>query len=183
VIFLLHAKHHNTFLLYRTRTVSFAYHTVAERLFALHTHRIVGEHMKKATLIHSEISYVIAKMGHYDAITICDAGLPIPSNVQRIDLAVTQGIPSFMDTLKAIASEMEIESVELAEEFQKASPDLHETVTDYIALLAKLRRKKITTTYSNYEKFKKHTKQSLAIIRTGECTPYANITLKSGVVF
>ena len=34
--------------------------------------------MKRAMLLNSEISYAIAKMGHFDAITICDAGLPIP---------------------------------------------------------------------------------------------------------
>lgn len=34
-----------------------------------------------------------------------------------------------------------------------------------------------------HEEFKKITKESEAIVRTGECSPYANVILKSGVVF
>ncbi|GAM61192.1 ribose ABC transport system [Vibrio ishigakensis] len=33
--------------------------------------------MKKSTLINSEISYLVATLGHTDEITVCDAGLPI----------------------------------------------------------------------------------------------------------
>ena len=34
-----------------------------------------------------------------------------------------------------------------------------------------------------HDEFKKLTRSSAAIVRTGECTPYANVILKSGVVF
>ncbi|WP_243546171.1 D-ribose pyranase [Pseudodesulfovibrio tunisiensis] len=135
--------------------------------------------MKKTTLLNSEVSYVIAKLGHFDALTVCDAGLPIPAGTQRIDLAVSKGIPGFMDTVRAIAAEMEIDSVEIAEEMRSASPALHEE------LLAALRRlsEDITVTHVPHESFKANTKNSVAIVRTGEFTPYANVTLKSGVVF
>jgi D-ribose pyranase len=35
----------------------------------------------------------------------------------------------------------------------------------------------------SHEDFKQLTRDSQAIVRTGECTPYANVILKSGVVF
>ena len=35
----------------------------------------------------------------------------------------------------------------------------------------------------SHEEFKNQTRHSQAIVRTGECTPYANVILKSGVVF
>lgn len=139
--------------------------------------------MKKATLINSEVSYVIAKLGHFDAVTICDAGLPVPKNVQRIDLALSEGIPSFMDTLAAVISEMEIESVELAEEFPNISTALHATTTEYLSMIAAQRGKEISISYVPHAEYKANTQKSVAIIRTGEFTPYANITLKSGVVF
>ena len=139
--------------------------------------------MKKATLINSEVSYVVSKMGHFDALTICDAGLPIPKNVQRIDLAVSEGIPPILDTLKAVLSEMEVESVELAEEFPTVSPALHQKIISVVERLAFERDKEISINYVSHENFKTNTEQSVAIIRTGEFTPYANITLKSGVVF
>ena len=34
-----------------------------------------------------------------------------------------------------------------------------------------------------HEEFKRLTRSSEAIVRTGECTPYANVILKSGVAF
>ena len=42
---------------------------------------------------------------------------------------------------------------------------------------------KVKLTEVSHEEFKLLNKASKAIIRTGECTPYANILLKSGVVF
>ena len=50
--------------------------------------------MKKGTLINSEISHLVARLGHGDAVTICDAGLPVPPGVPRIDLAVCRGLPT-----------------------------------------------------------------------------------------
>ncbi|NIR27689.1 MAG: D-ribose pyranase, partial [Gammaproteobacteria bacterium] len=55
--------------------------------------------MKKGKLINQPISAVIAGMGHGDELVIADAGLPIPTEPRRIDLALTKGIPSFLDTL------------------------------------------------------------------------------------
>ena len=37
--------------------------------------------------------------------------------------------------------------------------------------------------HEKHEEFKKITRESEAIVRTGECSPYANVILKSGVVF
>ena len=65
--------------------------------------------MKKSTLINSEISYEISKMGHTDSIVVCDSGLPIPSGVKRIDLALKKGLPTFLDTLDTILEELEVE--------------------------------------------------------------------------
>ena len=47
--------------------------------------------MKKHGIINSEISSVLSYMGHKDQICIGDAGLPIPSNVKRIDLSFKPG--------------------------------------------------------------------------------------------
>lgn len=131
--------------------------------------------MKKSTLINSEISYEISKMGHTDSIVVCDSGLPIPSGVKRIDLALKKGLPTFLDTLDTILEELEVEEVIIAEEIIKASKDLYKEIEK--------RFSNITITTVSHEDFKMLTKESKAIVRTGEFTPYANIILKSGVVF
>ncbi|BDQ38687.1 D-ribose pyranase [Pseudodesulfovibrio nedwellii] len=139
--------------------------------------------MKNSKLINAEVSYVVASLGHFDGLTICDAGLPIPSDVQRIDLAVTEGVPSFMDVVKTIISEMEVQEVEFAEEFKSVSPDLHRELLYFLRSVETERGKPIPVSYVSHEVFKENTRESVAVVRTGEFTPYANVTIKAGVAF
>lgn len=62
--------------------------------------------MKKLTLLNQPLSAVIAAMGHTDTLVVADAGLPIPVNTQRIDLALKAGTPSMLDTVQTIMTEM-----------------------------------------------------------------------------
>ena len=80
--------------------------------------------MKKTTILNAQLSHAIATLGHTDMVTICDAGLPIPEFVGRIDLALTQGIPRFLDTLYATTSEMFVERAILAEEIKQKNPQI-----------------------------------------------------------
>lgn len=139
--------------------------------------------MKKSALLNSELSYVIAKLGHKDELTICDAGLPIPNETTRIDLALVPGIPSFIDTVKAVLSEMQIEGIVIAEEFSKVSPKLHQALINELCYQESLTNKEITITYLSHEHFKPMTANSKVVVRTGEFTPYANVIFQAGVVF
>lgn len=131
--------------------------------------------MKKTCLLNSKISSVISKMGHTDMIAIGDCGLPIPEETKRIDLALTKGIPNFIDTLKTILTELQIEEVILAKEIKEISPNIFNEIENLIG--------NVKITFLSHENFKVSLKECKAVIRTGEQTPYANIILKSGVVF
>ncbi|MDF2613341.1 MAG: rbsD [Clostridia bacterium] len=139
--------------------------------------------MKKGVLIHSEISYVISKLGHGDSIVIADSGLPIPGSVQRIDLALTEGIPSFMQVLQAVLSEQCVEEMIIAHEIKDKNAKLYHQVLEVIHNYEKNGNVKLKVTEVSHEEFKAETQKTKAIIRTGEYTPYANIILRSGVVF
>ena len=131
--------------------------------------------MRKTKLINSEVSYTISKMGHTDSLTIGDCGLPIPSNVNRIDLALKYGVPSFIETLDTVLEELCVEEIVLAEEIIENNPSIYNEILQ--------RFEGINVIMVSHEEFKNMTKESKAVVRTGECTPYANIKLKSGVVF
>lgn len=139
--------------------------------------------MKRGKLINSEISHVISKMGHTDTLTIGDCGLPVPDHVQRIDLAVIKGLPEFMPVLEAVLEEQEIEKVILAEEIQEFNPALLEEILKLIEATSQKEKKKIVIEYVSHENFKKLTRDSKAVVRTGEYKAYANIILVSGVTF
>lgn len=139
--------------------------------------------MKKGTLLNADISAVIARLGHTDSLTIGDAGLPIPAGPQRIDLAITHGIPSFLQVAQAVTHEMQVESAIIAEEIRTQNAALH---SELLALLASLQQQQgndISIAYVPHEQFKTLTQRSQAVIRSGECTPYANIILTAGVTF
>ena len=131
--------------------------------------------MKKQGVLNKSISQLIAGMGHTDSMVVCDAGLPIPAGPQRIDLTVSCGIPSFLQTLEAVLSELAVERAAVAEETRRNSPELHE------ALLATLGD--IPVEYIHHEELKGRSSSAKGIVRTGECTPFANVILYSGVVF
>lgn len=118
---------------------------------------------------------MIAALGHGDMLVICDAGLPIPAEIERVDLALTQGIPGFIDTLKVVLQEMQVERVIIAEEMRAANPQIYEAV---LALM-----EGVQITCAPHTEFKQTTRQARAIVRTGEYSPYSNIILVSGVVF
>ena len=132
--------------------------------------------MKKTILLNSEVSYEIAKLGHTQTMTIGDAGLPIPPNVKRIDLAVTKQLPGFLQVLNAVLSEMKVEKITLAEEIRQKAPRLDQHIHS-------LFDSSVAVEYVPHERFKELTRESAAIVRTGETTPFANIVLTSGVTF
>ena len=92
--------------------------------------------MKKGTVLNSDISSVISRLGHTDTLVVCDAGLPIPKSTTRIDMALTQGVPSFMQVLGVVTNEMQVEAAIIAEEI-KQNPQLHETLLTHLEQLQK----------------------------------------------
>ena len=134
--------------------------------------------MKKIGTLNSKLSQVIAEMGHTDTLAIADAGLPIPEETNRIDLALIRGVPGFLQTMKTVLVELEIEEVFLAEEIQTASSSstiLSDQLKDIF--------KEVPITFIPHETLKQKLSSCRAVVRTGECTPFANIILSSGVKF
>lgn len=131
--------------------------------------------MKKNGVLNQHISEVIACMGHTDLLTICDAGFPIPLSVKRIDIALRPGIPELLNTFETVFTNLEIEQIILAEEIRRNNKAIHQGILTLC--------EGIDVLYISHEEFKTKSLKSRAIIRTGECSPYANIMLKSGVNF
>ncbi len=131
--------------------------------------------MKRTTLLHAELSEVIARLGHGDLLVIGDAGLPIPDGPRRIDLAVSANVPRLHDVLAAVLAEMQVESALVADELASASAVVH------AELMRQLGRTPVAAV--SHEQFKAMTRGARAVVRTGEFSPYANVILRAGVVF
>nr|WP_075576098.1 D-ribose pyranase [Olsenella timonensis] len=132
--------------------------------------------MKKALLLNSSVSAAISRMGHTDWITIADCGLPVRGSAERIDLALHKGVPGFLDVLSTVLSELCVERAILAEEIKETSPEMLRAVLSELG-------EGVSVEYVPHEEFKRLTQDSVAVVRTGECTSYANVILQSGVTF
>ncbi len=132
--------------------------------------------MKKIGLLHGELSKLIAEMAHHDTILIGDAGMPVPKGVQLIDLALIKGVPGFVETLKAIMTELHIEQGIIDVEMKEISPEMRKEVDEAVGGEFEL----VEIPHIELQELSKNCK---AVIRTGEFTPYSNIILKSGVLF
>jgi D-ribose pyranase len=131
--------------------------------------------VKKIGIINQPISAVIAGLGHTDTVVIADAGLPIPPEPQRIDLALTEGIPTFLDAVKVVLTEMQVERAIVAVEMLEVSPAVYQAIKELLG--------DVPIETVPHDTFKKQTRSVRAVIRTGEFTAYANIILVAGVVF
>ncbi len=131
--------------------------------------------MKKTKVINSDISRVIAQMGHFDKLSIGDAGMPVPAGTEKIDLAVDNGIPSFTQVLLNVLEELEVQRIYLAEEIKSENPKMLESIQEIMP--------NVPVTFIPHSEMKQDLNNCRAFIRTGEMTPYSNIILESGVVF
>ena len=131
--------------------------------------------MKKTGILNHRLAEVIARMGHTQRLVIADAGLPVPPDVERIDLAVSAELPAAIDVVRAIASELQVEAMIVADELEEGNPTLATEFRDIFPLA--------DCTSVPHDTFKQLTESAIAIVRTGECTPYANLILVSGVTF
>ena len=131
--------------------------------------------MKKHGILNSSISKVLSDLGHTDTIVIADAGLPVPKGVEKIDLALVPGTPSFQETVEAVIDDMVVEKVILAEEIIQANKPADNFLKEALV--------EVPIEYISHEQLKALSKNAKVIIRTGEIKPYANVILQAGVFF
>ena len=128
--------------------------------------------MKNHGVIHPDLVRLLAQLGHKDEVVICDAGFPIPLGVERIDLAYRLGSPEFGDVVEAIAADIAVESILVADESADDLVEWLQSATDAES-----------TERVTHDQLKDRAARSRAVIRTGETTPYANVILIAGVTF
>lgn len=131
--------------------------------------------MKPKGLLQAELQGILASVGHTQTIVISDAGLPVPRGVKVIDLALTAGVPDFMQVLEAILPECVFESCTVAEEIKEKNPMMLHRIQALVG--------NMPVHFVPHEDFKQMSRDSLCIVRTGETSPYSNIMMVGGVNF
>jgi D-ribose pyranase len=129
--------------------------------------------LKRSGIINGALAGAIARLGHTDELLICDSGMPLPPEVQVVDLAFLPGTPSFAAVLNGILDEIAVEGATAAEEIHTANPACGTLLSERLPEL----------TYVPHEELKRRSHRTRLIVRTGEAQPYANVILRCGVTF
>jgi D-ribose pyranase len=127
--------------------------------------------------LNGQLARVISETGHTDRLVVTDAGLPIPSGVERVDLAVRENLPRFLDILDTVLDELAVEEVLLSEEIKQFSPEMLARIEE------RFTRLEVPLRFIPHIEFKQATASARAAVRSGEFTPYANVLLTAGVVY
>lgn len=128
--------------------------------------------MKRGPLLHPALNHLLASTGHTDYFTICDRGFPVPVGPERIDLALTNDIPTVLDVLKLVHAEFIIDRVVIPAEVQDVAPH---RVAELKAILGEVPLFPVP-----HLEFKRMSHAARATVRTGDTTLYGNIIVVSG---
>jgi D-ribose pyranase len=128
--------------------------------------------MKRGGILHPALGHLLASTGHTDYFTISDRGFPVPVGPERIDLALTDGIPTVIDVLRAVHAEWSIDRVLITHEMEAVSP---ERVAELATLLGEVSLESVS-----HIELKRLASTARATVRTGDTVPYANIIVVSG---
>ena len=130
--------------------------------------------MKRTGILNAPLASAIARMGHGDLMIVCDAGFPIPSEVERVDLALMEDVPNLKTVLTAIAGSFIAEKVGFADTLPGHNPVLLQTIRDTFpdAEEEMLTHERILSDMARSAK---------VIVHTGAFDPWGNVLLYSGV--
>ncbi len=123
--------------------------------------------MKRGGILHPQLLEIVAAAGHGDQIVLADAGLRIPSGARCVDLALTCGIPGIVDVVKAVESELVIESATVATEFKEWNPVVYGQTLAALSVEPDVR--------PHRELMDDMAQSAYAFVKTGECSAYASV--------
>jgi D-ribose pyranase len=131
------------------------------------------ETVKQRGILHPELLGLIASAGHGDVIVLTDAGLRVPSGARRIDLALTCGVPTVVDVVRAMSEELVIEAATVATEFNVWNPEVYAATMEVLPVTPDER--------PHQELMADMAERATAYVKTGECSAYASVALACGV--
>ena len=82
--------------------------------------------------MNGQLLRVLGETGHKDLLLVSDAGMPLPKDVERVDLSLVPGITAYTDVLQAVVDDIMVEKAFLAEEVKTISPKIHAKILEIL---------------------------------------------------
>ena len=129
--------------------------------------------MKEVGMINRQVDSALNRQGHMDLLMVVDAGFPCPDQIELIDIALSEGVPSVLDVLAEIRKVHSVEKIIMAQEAKDHNPTFFDKVA--VAFGNDLDAEAIP-----HSELKARSHQAKTIIRTGDFTAWGNVMLVSG---
>jgi D-ribose pyranase len=135
--------------------------------------------MIQTGILNPELLKLLARIRHTNTIVITDWAFPYWKDVETVDLALTQGIPTITDLLAVLQPNFKVGQIWQAEEFLATNPE--PVVSKFDAAFAgfKSLHPAVEVTRLPHLDFKELVPQAIGLIRTGDVTAYGNVILES----
>jgi len=126
--------------------------------------------MLKSGILNPQINSLLGRVRHTNTLVIADRGFPFWPQIETIDISLTDGIPTVLQVLEALAPNFLLGKAWMAEEFR--SHNAPAVLSQYQALVPPI-------AFEPHPTFKLRVPHAIGLIRTADTTPYGNIILES----
>jgi D-ribose pyranase len=123
-------------------------------------------------ILNPAINSLLSRVRHTNTLVLADRGFPFWPKIETIDISLVDDIPRVLDVLAAIRCNFTIGRAFMAEEFQSVASA--RTSLEFNRGL-----EGIAVVFEPHDDFKKRVPLAIALIRTADTTPYANLILES----
>lgn len=128
--------------------------------------------MIRQGILNPDIAALIRRVRHTNTLVISDRGFPFWPTIETVDISLVDDIPSVLDVLKAVSTEIVIGKAWMAEQFKQHNSS--EIIDQFSKTL-----RQCEIQYEDHDEFKKRVPHAIGLIRTGDTTQYANMIIES----
>ena len=129
--------------------------------------------MKEIGILNRDLASVLSQQGHGDLLMVTDAGFAIPSDLEVIDISLSENVPMVMDVLDELNKFFSVEKMYMSDEARELSPSHFKKVSGAFGPEIEIE----TIPHADLKKMSREVK---VVIRTGDFTAYGNVILVSG---
>lgn len=126
--------------------------------------------MLRSGILNPQLNHLLSRVRHTNTLVIADRGFPFWPQIETVDLALVDDIPTVWDILRAITPNFVIGEAWMASEFI----DHNEAAAVQACkdLLPRL-------TFEPHIEFKKRVPAAIGLVRSGGTAQYSNVILQS----
>ncbi|HEU4391070.1 MAG TPA: D-ribose pyranase [Blastocatellia bacterium] len=128
--------------------------------------------MLKSGILNPHINSLVSRIRHTNWLVIADRGFPFWPQIETVDIALVDDIPTVLDVIKALRQNFVAGSAWMAREFLDHNDE--QTRLRFAEAL-----NGVNLEYEPHVEFKRRVPHAIGLIRTGDTVQYANVILES----